>query len=109
MDITIQRILECLKEKNLLQKDLTRFLDLKENSFASWKSERNKSYLKYLHAIASYLDVDVEYLKGETDTKKAPLSVESEAAAEFANLYQSLTAEQRQLILAAMRGMKQEQ
>lgn len=59
--------------------------------------------------IASYFGVSVGYLLGETDIKKAPLSEESEAAAEFANLYESLTAEQRQVILAAMRGMSKEQ
>jgi transcriptional regulator with XRE-family HTH domain len=109
MDITLQRIIEELKSKNLRQIDLTNFLGTTHNTFGNWKSGLNKSYLKYLHAIASYLDVDVEYLKGETDIKKAPLSEESEAAAEFANLYESLTAEQRQLILAAMRGMSKEQ
>ena len=78
-------------------------------SVSNWKSKRNNPTDANLLKLADYFNVSVEYLKGETDIKKAPLSVESEAAAEFANLYQSLTAEQRQLILAAMRGMKQEQ
>lgn len=73
-----------------------------------WKSGSMPSDAT-LVKLAEYFNVSVEYLKGETDIKKAPLSEESEAAAEFANLYESLTAEQRQLILAAMRGMSKEQ
>ena len=109
MDKTLERIVNELKLQKKRKIDLTDHLGMVNSAFGHWVSGRNKSYLKYLYAIAAYLDVSVEYLKGETDIKKAPLSVESEAAAEFANLYQSLTAEQRQLILAAMRGMKQEQ
>lgn len=73
-----------------------------------WKSGSMPSDAT-LVKLAEYFNVSVEYLKGETDIKKAPLSEESEAAAEFANLYESLTAEQRQVILAAMRGMSKEQ
>ena len=109
MDKTLERIVNELKLQKKRKIDLTDHLGMVSSAFGNWIAGRNKSYLKYVHAIAAYLDVSVEYLKGETDIKKAPLSVESEAAAEFANLYQSLTAEQRQLILAAMRGMKQEQ
>jgi transcriptional regulator with XRE-family HTH domain len=73
-----------------------------------WKSGSMPSDAT-LVKLAEYFNVSVEYLKGETDIKKAPLSEESEAAAEFAKMYESLTAEQRQVILAAMRGMSKEQ
>jgi hypothetical protein len=109
MDKTLERIIYELKLQRKRKIDLTNHLGMVSSAFGNWIAGRNKSYLKYVHAIAAYLDVSVEYLKGETDIKKAPLSEESEAAAEFAKMYESLTAEQRQLILAAMRGMSKEQ
>lgn len=109
MDKTLERIIYELKLQRKRKIDLTNHLGMVSSAFGNWIAGRNKSYLKYVHAIAAYLDVSVEYLKGETDIKKAPLSEESEAAAEFASLYESLTAEQRQVILAAMRGMSKEQ
>ena len=72
MNIVLQRIIQELKEQNLKQKDLTDHLNISENCFGSWKRDANQSYLKYLHAIADFLDVSVEYLKGETDEKKKP-------------------------------------
>jgi transcriptional regulator with XRE-family HTH domain len=72
MDITLERIIKELKNQNKLQQDLTNYLGINYSSFGNWKAGRNKSYQKYLHAIADFLDVSVEYLKGETDEKKKP-------------------------------------
>ena len=72
MDITLERIIQELKEQNKKQRDLTDHLGLTHNIFGNWKAGRNSSYKKYIHAIAQYLDVSVEYLKGETETKKSP-------------------------------------
>jgi transcriptional regulator with XRE-family HTH domain len=72
MNIVLQRIIQELKEQNLKQKDLTDHLNISENCFGSWKRDANQSYLKYLHAIADFLGVSVEYLRGETDQKEKP-------------------------------------
>lgn len=72
MDATLQRIILQMENQKIKQKDLLDALELSEPVFAAWKAGRNKSYLKYLHAIADFLDVSVEYLKGETDEKKKP-------------------------------------
>ncbi len=66
----LQRIIQELKIQNKKQYELTEFLGLNEKNFGNWKSGLSQSYLKYLHAIADFLDVSVEYLKGETDIKK---------------------------------------
>lgn len=72
MEITLTRIMEELQAQKKMQYELTDYLGINYSSFAAWKAGRNKSYLKYLHAIADFLDVSVEYLKGETDEKKKP-------------------------------------
>lgn len=69
MDITLERIIQELKNQNKRQMDLTDFLGLTHNIFGNWKAGRNTSYKKYIHAIANYLGVSVEYLRGETDNK----------------------------------------
>ena len=72
-----------------------------------WKSGSMPSDAT-LVKLAEYFNVSVEYLRGETDIKKAPSSEEDEAAAEFTRLFETLTMEQREFVLAAMRGMNKE-
>ena len=100
MDLTLCRILEELKLKKIKQKDLANFLDLKENAIGNWKSGLNQSYLKYLHAIAEFLDVSVEYLKGETDIKKTPDEPKlTEGERIWLNLYHQLSTETRDVFV----------
>ena len=84
IDTTLERIIQEIKIKRKRQSDLTDFLGISDSVFGNWKAGLNTSYLKYLHAIASYLDVSVEYLKGETDIKKPP----TENGERFDELYQ---------------------
>lgn len=72
MDITLKRIIEELQTQHKKKTDLTEHLGMVNSAFGNWVAGRNKSYLKYLYAIADFLDVSVEYLKGETDEKKKP-------------------------------------
>lgn len=70
MDIILQRIIDELKEQNKRQIDLTNYLGITKNSFTEWKAGRMQSYTKYIHGIAKFLNVSVEYLRGETDEKR---------------------------------------
>lgn len=72
MDITIKRIVDELKAQNKKQTDLADFIGVTGNVITDWKSGRIKSYTKYIHGIADFLGVSVEYLKGETDQKEKP-------------------------------------
>jgi transcriptional regulator with XRE-family HTH domain len=105
MDITLQRIIEELKLQNKLQKDLTDFLKINYSSFGNWKAGRNTSYLKYLHAIANYLDVSVEYLKGETDIKKPP-SENGERFDELYSMVEGLNETEITMLKAFVAGLK---
>lgn len=69
MDLTIKRISEELKLQNKKQSDLAEYIGVTANVITDWKSGRIKSYSKYIHGIAQFLGVSVEYLKGETDSK----------------------------------------
>lgn len=84
MDFILQKIIDEMKLQNKKQYELTDFLKINRNSFGNWKAGLNKSYLKYLHAIADFLNVSVEYLKGETDVKNQPKSSISDDDIKFA-------------------------
>lgn len=84
VDLILQRIIDEMKLKNIKQYELTDYLDINRNSFGNWKAGLNKSYLKYKHAIADFLDVSVDYLEGKTDIKKAPKTSVSDDEIKFA-------------------------
>ena len=106
MDITLQRIITELKIQKKRQSDLTDFIGVTDSTFGNWKKGRNQSYLKYLHAIADFLNVSVEYLKGETDKKEKPLSENEERLKELYNLTADLTDSDIDVLKAFVAGLK---
>lgn len=106
MDITLERIIEELKFKKIKKTDFTKDLGFSSSAvFGHWISGRNTSYLKYLHAIASYLDVSVEYLKGETDIKKPP-SENGERFDELYSMVEGLNETEITMLKAFVAGLK---
>jgi hypothetical protein len=106
MDITLKRIVEELKLNKIKKTDLTNYLGFSSSAiFGHWISGRNTSYLKYLHAIASYLDVSVEYLKGETDIKKPP-SENGERFDELYSMVEGLNETEITMLKAFVAGLK---
>ncbi len=105
MDITLERIIKELKLQNKKQIDLTNFLGVTHNNFGNWKTGRNTSYLKYIHAIAQYLDVSVEYLKGETDIKKPPTE-NGERFDEIYELVKDFDESEKMALKAFVAGLK---
>lgn len=73
MDIIMHRIFEEMNLQNRQQIELGEYLGVTANIITDWKSGRLKSYKKYLHGIADFLGVSVEYLRGETDQKRKAL------------------------------------
>lgn len=82
MDVTVSRIIDELKKQRKSQKDLGDFIGVTQNVITDWKSGRIKSYTKYIHGIAEFLGVSVEYLRGETDKKEKPSTVAGEGQEE---------------------------
>ena len=72
MDLTLERIVAELKAQGLKKIDLTNHSGLVSSCFGNWMAGRNTSYRRYLHGIADFLGVSVEYLRGETDEKRKP-------------------------------------
>ena len=108
MDKTLERIIYELKLQKKRKIDLTDHLGMVNSAFGHWVSGRNKSYLKYLHAIAAYLDVSVEYLKGETDIKKLVPSLD-ENFEMFSQSYDKLSDDNKKIVLELMRSLTKNQ
>lgn len=106
MEITIMRISEEMMLQNKKHADLANFLGITPNVITDWKSGRIKSYKKYLYAIAQFLDVSVEYLKGETDIKKQPPSEDGERLNELYKLVEGLDETDIVALKAFAAGLK---
>lgn len=106
MDLTIQRILEEMQIQNKQQTELGEYLNVTPNIITDWKSGRLKSYKKYLHGISDFLNVSVEYLRGETDIKEKPLSENEERLKELYDATADFSETEIQLLKAYAAGIK---
>lgn len=98
MEITIERIITELRSQKKSQLDLARHLGITQNVVTDWKSGRIKSYTKYIHGIADFLGVSVEYLRGETDIKEKPTVLSNDG--QRGERITVLTPHEERLILA---------
>lgn len=87
MDVTLERIIVELQNQNKKKIDLTNYLGLVSSAFGNWQSGRNTSYKKYLHGIAEFLGVSVEYLQGKTDIKEKSPVQKNEGQAEALTMF----------------------
>ncbi len=82
MDVILSRIFDEMELQKISQKSLADYLGLKQQAVGNWKQGLNKSYTKYIHGIAEFLGVSVEYLRGETDQKEKPSTIAGEGQEE---------------------------
>ena len=61
---TLDKICTLLKAQHKKQIDLCNYIGVKKNTFTSWKSGLNSSYLKYIGKIAEFFGVSTDYLLG---------------------------------------------
>lgn len=63
--LTLTRIINLLKERKISKREFCEYLNVAPSNFGNWVSGRNTSYMKYIHAIASFFDVSIDYLSGK--------------------------------------------
>ena len=107
MDITLERIISLLPQKNGKPEHgaktiMARELGLPPNIFAEWIGDRNKSYTKYLYQISDKYNVSVEWLKGETDIKEKPVPTNGD---EFSEQFEKLSPEKKKLVMELIEGL----
>ena len=75
MDVTVERIMLLLKEKNIEQKDLAEHLGTNKQTITDWKNGKTKSYQKCIDKIAEFFNVSVDFLLGRTDSPNGTYSI----------------------------------
>ena len=106
MDIALTRIIEELQAQQKKKNELTEHLGMVNSAFGHWVSGRNKSYLKYLHSIADFLNVPVEYLRGETDQKEKPSTENDERLHELYKMTEGLNEAEILALKSFVAGLK---
>lgn len=104
MDEMAERIFSLLKKAKIEQKEFAKIVGTTDKTVSAWKTGRSKSYTKYLLQIANALNTSVEYLT--TGVEKTPTGPEaSEREKKFMQLFDQLTPEQQDLVLAQLQGV----
>ncbi|WP_294522445.1 helix-turn-helix domain-containing protein [uncultured Pseudoflavonifractor sp.] len=104
MSTPVERIFSLLKVKEIEQKEFAQLLGTTDKTVSAWKTGRSQSYTKYLPKISEVLGTTVEYLL--TGKKEAPAAEDgSEREKEFVQLFQKLTPEQQDMVLAQLKGV----
>ncbi len=101
---TLERIFELADKKFPEQQAFASALGVKPSIVSQWKNKITKSYERRLPKIAEVLGTSVEYLT--TGDEKSPTDPEAgEREREFVRLFEKLTAEQQDLVLAHLQGI----
>lgn len=107
----IDKILNLLEEQSKNKKDLCSYLNVSATNFGNWISGRNVSFMKYIHAIADYFGVSVNYLLGkETQKENAPgemILTESENM--LLELFRSLPPDKQELVAQTVKAFADSQ
>lgn len=101
---TLERIFQLADRKFPEQQDFAHALGIKPSIVSQWKNGITKSYERRLHQIADVLDTTVEYLVSG-DEKKPAAKDSSGREKEFAQLFEKLTPEQQDMVLAQLKGV----
>jgi len=75
LDISLERILNLLKQKGIKDQILIQAIGLNKSAMSDWKSGRSKSYKKHIDKIADYLGVSSDYLLGRSDDPLPPVDM----------------------------------
>ena len=101
---TVDRIFEVLDRLPMEQQQFAKLVGVSDDTASDWRRRRSASYTKRLTKIAEVLGTSVEYLL--TGEKKEPAAENSSGREkEFVQLFQKLTPEQQDMILAQLKGV----
>lgn len=104
MSTPVERIFSLLKVKEIEQKEFAQLLGTTDKTVSAWKTGRSQSYTKYLPKISETLGTTVEYLL-TGDEKKPAAEDSSGREKEFVQLFEKLTPEQQDMVLAQLKGV----
>lgn len=101
---TLERIFELADKIFPEQQDFASALGVKPSIVSQWRNKITKSYERRLPKIAEVLGTSVEYLTTGEEKKLTDLGA-SELEKEFIRLFDQLTPEQQELVVAQLKGV----
>ncbi len=104
----MNRIKELRWEAGMLQADLAKVLKVRQNTVSNWETGRHEPDQDALCAMSKIFNVSIDYILGNTDTKKAFTTEEVNALPEaqaLREVMESLSLEDRQRVLEFGRNL----
>ena len=68
--MNINRLKEIREDKDLLQKDIAKALNIKQQQYSEYEIGKRLIPINYLSDLADYYNVSIDYLLGKTDVRK---------------------------------------
>jgi len=107
MNLWLVRIKPLFDEKGMKPKDIAAAIGCSVRDVYHWNKDGYQTFDKYFYPISAFLDVSVDYLKGETDEKKPPPKSEdglTEDEKEIIRLFRSASPATRGAMLHLLRS-----
>ena len=104
----MNRIKELRKECGILQADLAKILKVGQGTISNWENGRTEPDQESLFTMSQHFGVSIDYILGNTDTKKAFTTEEVNALPEaqaLREVMESLSLEDRQRVLEFGRNL----
>lgn len=99
----MNRIKELRNECGILQADLAKILKVGQGTISNWENGRTEPDQESLFTMSQHFGVSIDYILGNTDTKKAPTSEEMDALTpkqkDIIHLMDQMTPEQQDELL----------
>lgn len=74
MDATLERIMELMKEKDINDAQMEKYLNIPRGTFSNWKQGKSKNFNNHIGTIADILSVSIDFLVRGEDMKTDALS-----------------------------------
>ena len=68
--MNINRLKEIREDKDLLQKDVAKALNIKQQQYSEYEIGKRLIPINYLSELADFYDVSIDYLLNKTDERK---------------------------------------
>lgn len=99
------RFIKLCNEKGIKPSPMLESIGIQKTAATNWKNRRSNPTQANLQKIADYFGVTVEYLKGETDIKKPPIT-RDERIDELYEMAKDLTDAELVALKAFVAGLK---
>lgn len=100
----MNRIKELRRSRKLRQSDLAMELQVSQATLSNWESDRYEPDFDALKKLSDYFQVSVDYILGR-DEKRPVAETDNGREREFVQLFEKLTPEQQDMVLAQLKGV----